>query len=78
VHAEFKAVRAEAQGFREAVHAEFKAVRAEAQGFREAMHAEFKAVRVEMRAQLILLFGSLIAVAMGLSGLMAKGFHWIG
>ncbi len=92
VGAQFNAVRAEAQGFREAMHtefklvyAEFKAVRAEAQGFREAMHtefklvyAEFKAVRAEMRAQLILLFGALIAVALGLSGLMAKGFHWIG
>lgn len=44
----------------------------EFRGIRE----EFRAVRSEMRADFRLLFGAIITVALGLAGLMGKGFGW--
>ncbi len=38
---------------------------------------EFKAVRSEMKNDFRMLFGAIIAVALGLAGLMAKGFGWL-
>nr|WP_287860721.1 hypothetical protein [Klebsiella sp.] len=38
---------------------------------------DVKELRRDSRTDFRLLFGSLIAVALGLAGLMAKGFHWI-
>lgn len=34
-------------------------------------------IRADMRSDFRLLFASLIAVALGLAGLMAKGFGWL-
>ena len=38
---------------------------------------DVKEIRAEARTDFRVLFGSLIAVAIGLSALMAKGFGWI-
>ncbi|PZS70647.1 hypothetical protein A7X76_10265 [Stenotrophomonas maltophilia] len=38
---------------------------------------EFRTVRSEAKADFRVLFGALITVALGLAGLMAKGFGWI-
>lgn len=47
-------------------HQEFKAVRNEIYELRELHHKDFRMV-----------FGALITVAIGLAGLMAKGFGWL-
>lgn len=41
------------------------------------VNGEFGKVRHEMKVDFRLLFGALIAVALGLAGLIAKGFHWL-
>ena len=38
---------------------------------------EMKDMRKDMRDDFRILFGAIIAVAIGLSGLMAKGFGWL-
>jgi len=38
---------------------------------------DFKEIRAEARTDFRVLFGALIAVAIGLSALMARGFGWI-
>lgn len=38
---------------------------------------EIKEVRQDQRSDFPLLFGAIIAVALGLAGLMARGFHWL-
>jgi|SRR5947209_2741299 hypothetical protein len=39
---------------------------------------DLREIRQDARTDFRLQFGALIAVALGLAGLMAKGFHWIG
>lgn len=39
--------------------------------------ADVRGLRTDARTDFRLLFGSLIAVALGLAGLMAKGFGWL-
>jgi hypothetical protein len=41
------------------------------------LRSELKSVRDRQDADLRLVFGALVAVALGLAGLMAKGFHWV-
>lgn len=43
---------------------------------RREAKSEFSSVRSDMRLDFRLLFGATIAVALGLAGLMSKGFHW--
>lgn len=38
---------------------------------------EMRALRRDMTTDFRLLFGAVIFVALGLAGLMAKGFHWL-
>ncbi len=38
----------------------------------------FNSVHNRQEQDFRIIFGALIAVALGLAGLMAKGFHWIG
>ena len=40
--------------------------------------SDVREIKRDARADFRLLFGALIFVALGLAGLMAKGFHWIG
>jgi hypothetical protein len=39
---------------------------------------DIRQIRNEARVDFRLLFAAIIFVALGLAGLMAKGFHWIG
>ncbi|HEE0833639.1 TPA: hypothetical protein R6379_002916 [Klebsiella pneumoniae] len=39
---------------------------------------DIKDIRKDMKGDFRLTFGALIAVALGLAGLMARGFGWIG
>ena len=41
------------------------------------MRGEMGELRKQARDDFRILFASLVAVALGLSGLMAKGFHWL-
>jgi hypothetical protein len=38
---------------------------------------DVRALRGDARTDFRLLFGAIIVVALGLAGLMAKGFHWL-
>ncbi|MCU5772740.1 hypothetical protein N5923_12385 [Erwiniaceae bacterium BAC15a-03b] len=49
----------------------------EVQEFKKSVHAEFKEVRRQARTDFRLLFGTIITVALGMAGLMAKGFQWL-
>jgi hypothetical protein len=40
--------------------------------------SDIREIKRDARTDFRLLFGALIFVAIGLAGLMAKGFHWIG
>lgn len=39
--------------------------------------ADAREIKKDARSDFRLLFGAVIAVALGLAGLMAKGFHWL-
>lgn len=41
------------------------------------MRHDIRDVRKDMQSDFRMLFGCIIAVALGLAGLMAKGFHWL-
>jgi len=41
------------------------------------LRSELQSVRDRQDGDLRLVFGALVAVALGLAGLMAKGFHWV-
>lgn len=66
IKTDLKSTNAAVAAFAADVNREFKAV-----------DGEFKAVRAEAKSDFQKLFGALIAVALGLAGIMAKGFHWI-
>jgi hypothetical protein len=40
--------------------------------------SDVREIKRDARTDFRLLFGAVIVVALGLAGLMAKGFHWIG
>jgi len=52
-------------------------IRNDIRDLRNEMRTEIKAVRDRQDADLRLVFGALVAVTLGLAGLMAKGFHWV-
>jgi hypothetical protein len=39
--------------------------------------ADVRALRDNARSDFHIVFGALIAVALGLAGMMARGFHWL-
>jgi len=41
------------------------------------MKADIRTLRDNARTDSRVLFGAIIAVALGLAGLLAKGFHWL-
>lgn len=41
------------------------------------LKADVRELRVDLRTDFRILFGALIAVALGLAGIMAKGFGWL-
>lgn len=49
----------------------------EVRQFRGETKTELASINLLMRSDFRLLFGSLIAVALGLAGMMAKGFGWV-
>jgi len=45
---------------------------------RGEVKSEFAATRSDMKTDFRVVFGALIVTALGLAGIMAKGFGWIG
>lgn len=41
------------------------------------LKADLRSIRCEMRTDFRIMFGALIATALGLGGVMAKGFGWL-
>ena len=81
---EIKAVRNELQGVRTELKGDMQELRAELKGDMRELRTELKGDMQEIRADIReirsdfkLLLGALVTVALGLSGLIAKGFHWI-
>ncbi|WP_350307548.1 hypothetical protein [Photorhabdus viridis] len=52
-------------------------VKADVREMKKDTRTDFKEMKSDARTDFRLLFGAIIAVALGLAGLMAKGFHWI-
>ncbi len=51
-----------------------------AEHMRDDVHdikADLRSIRDSARTDFRILFGAIIAVALGLAGLMARGFHWL-
>jgi hypothetical protein len=44
----------------------------------EEIKSDIREIKRDARSDFRQLFGAIIIVALGLAGLMAKGFHWIG
>lgn len=59
-------IKSDLKEFKGEVRGEFKSVRDELKEQRELHHKDFR-----------IIFGALITVALGLAGLMAKGFGWL-
>lgn len=57
--------------------AEIKTILRGHDGKFDGIRDRFDDLRDRMDRDFRLLFGALIAVALGLAGLMAKGFHWL-
>jgi tetrahydromethanopterin S-methyltransferase subunit G len=47
------------------------------QGDVSELKGDFREMRKESRSDFRLLFGAIITVALGITALMAKGFHWL-
>ncbi|MCH5444503.1 hypothetical protein L2D25_24200 [Salmonella enterica subsp. enterica serovar Muenchen] len=43
----------------------------------QEMKDDMREMRRDLRSDFRILFGSLITVAIGLAGIMARGFHWL-
>ncbi|EKS4650162.1 hypothetical protein QB835_005015 [Salmonella enterica] len=43
----------------------------------QEMKGDMREMRRDLRSDFRILFGALITVAIGLTGIMARGFHWI-
>lgn len=59
------------------IKADLKTINEALRAFGNEVNGEFRSVRAEAKTDFRLLFGALITVALGLAGLMAKGFGWI-
>ncbi|HVB17302.1 MAG TPA: hypothetical protein VNF04_12260 [Stellaceae bacterium] len=44
----------------------------------DEIKSDIREIKRDARSDFRQLFGAIIIVALGLAGLMAKGFHWIG
>lgn len=61
----------------EATEKRLSSIEADLRDFRGEVRNEFRSVRQEMREDFRIVWGGLIAGGVMLSGLMAKGFHWL-
>jgi len=52
-------------------------IKVDVRGLRSDTHDEAKGLREQARGDFRLLFGAIIAVALGLAGMMARGFGWL-
>lgn len=64
-------------GGMEARVAKLEAAIAHVQADVNELKGDVRGIRSDMRGDFRLLFGALIAAALGLAGLMAHGFHWL-
>ena len=57
-----------------ALRDEFKS---DLRALRDEIKSDVRALRDNARSDFYILFGAVIAVALGLAGMMARGFHWL-
>lgn len=74
---EMRGLRNDMQAMQNAIRSEMREARTELREFQNETRSEFKDVRRSATADFRILFGALIAVAIGLAGAMARGFGWI-
>lgn len=65
------------KALRQEIQSDFKSVSSDFRAEFKSMSEEFKLIRAEMRTDFRQIFGAIIAVTLGLAGLMAKGFGWL-
>ena len=61
----------------EYIRRDLDALKEDVREFRGESKGEFTGIRTDMRTDFRIVFGALIFSALGLAGLMAKGFHWL-
>ncbi len=64
--------------WQQSVETRLSELRGDIQGLRTEMSGEFRSIRDRQDRDFRLLFGAVIATALGIAGLMARGFGWIG
>lgn len=65
------------EGAVEHIERDIAEIKGDLRAFAGETRAEFGKVRGEMETNFRVLFGALIAVALGLAALMARGFGWL-
>ena len=61
----------------EYIREDIRNLRIELRDTRMELRTDIRDLRTEMRTDFRLMFGMMVTFALGLSGMMAKGFHWI-
>lgn len=58
------------------IQGDLRDLRSGVRHFQTEVRSEFRIMRDQARVDFRLLFGALISLAIGMSAMMAKGFHW--
>lgn len=61
----------------EYIREDIRNLRLELRDTRIELRTDIRDLRTELRTDFRLLFGSMITFGLGITGMMAKGFHWI-
>jgi hypothetical protein len=61
----------------EYIREDIRNLRLELRDTRTELRTDIRDLRSELRTDFRLLFGSMVTFGLGLTGMMAKGFHWI-
>jgi len=74
IKSDLRALRDEFKSDLRALRDEFKS---DLRALRDEIKSDVRALRDNARSDFYILFGAVIAVALGLAGMMARGFHWL-
>ena len=85
IKSDLRALRDEFKSDLRALRDEFKSdvltlrdeIKSDVRALRDEIKSDVRALRDNARSDFHILFGAVIAVALGLAGMMARGFHWL-
>ena len=61
----------------EHIQRDISEIKSDVRALRDEIKSDVRALRDNARSDFHILFGAVIAVALGLAGMMARGFHWL-